>query len=351
VNETEIKTLDILANEIGNTMSISTLTTKIKEIHGNADYKNIHNSIQKFVEKNIVELKKNGNSSIPKLNFGNYLLVDHLVQNEIIKRIKFLEKNKNYQIIFSELILDLKNLKQLKTILLFNLDENIEKNKIELLFILNGNEIKKETKQMEIIINRIKNKYNIEIEKILLEENIFKSYLISQESNLFNEILKNKIILLNAESFWINIKELITNGSIVKSEESTKINNISQVECIYNLVKFSYTELANESIQSKEIGLEFLITSILLKKEFYKYTNAIPVLLMKNKINFNYLIYLSLKYEVINKLLGILKAMNKLTPTKQISKINKELSKQKVKPLEVNIEKIKLKMSFYNILN
>jgi len=351
VNETEIKTLDILANEIGNTMSISTLTSKIKEIHGNADYKNIHNSIQKFVEKNIVELKKNGNSSIPKLNFGNYLLVDHLVQNEIIKRIKFLENNKNYQIIFSELISELKNLKQLKTILLFNLDVNIENNKIELLFILNGNEIKKETKQMEIVFNKIKNKYNVEIEKILLEENIFKNYLTSQESNLFNEILKNKIIILNAESFWINIKELITNGSIVKSEDNTKINNISQVECTYNLVRFAYTELANESIQSREIGLEFLITSILLKKEFHKYTNAIPILLIKNKINYNYLIYLSLKHKVLNKLYGILKAINILTPTKQISKVNKELSKQKIKSLEVNIEEIKLKMEFYNILN
>lgn len=351
MNETEIKTLDILANEIGNTLSISELTKKIKETHGNADYKNIHNSIQKFVEKNMIDLKKRGNSSIPKLNFENYLLIDHLVQNEIFKRIKFLEKNKNYQIIFSELISQLKDLKQLKILLLLNPNENIEKNKIGLFFILNGNEIKKETKQLQIILNKIKNKYNIKIEKILLEENIFENYLTSQESNLFNEVLKNKIILLNAESFWIGIKKKILNGSIIKSEETTIINNISQVECIYNLVRFSYTELTNESNQSKHIGLEFLIIAILLKKEFYKHTNAIPVLIMKNKINFNYLIYLSLQYNVINKLFGILKVVNTLMPTKQISKINKELSKQKINSSEVNIEEIKRKLNFYNILN
>lgn len=352
MNETEIRILSTLGSEIGNPISISELTKRIRINYGSADYKNIHKSIQNFGEKNIIKFEKSGNAMIAKINFANLLIVDIFTEIEIIKKINFLEKHKKFQSIFSELIIHVKEFKQLKTLMLLDGDQNAENNKIELLMIVNDNEIQKETKRIKKILEDLKNKYNIEIINLIIENNNFINYLKSQESNIVKENLKNKIILFKAQTLWIEIKECVVNGFNIKTENEIKLNNISEEEIKYNLSTYGYTEIMNENEFVKQIELECLIISIMLKEKYQKYFNAIPIIVLKNKekLNYNLLIYLSNKYETHEKLFRMFKIINHVFPTKKIICETKKLTQQKIKITDAEIKKIKEKMIQYNMI-
>lgn len=354
MNETEFRILDILSKEIGNSMSISILTKKIRNAYGSGDYKNIHKSIQNLMEKNIIKFEKTGNTIITSLNFENYLIVELLAEIEIIRKIKFLETYTQFQIILSELNTQIRENSQIKSLLLLNPERNAKLNRMELLFILKSNENPKEKSIKQILeyLEFLQDKYNIRIEHLILEDTAFLDYLTSQEISIMKEVLKNKLILFRPQTFWIEIKEAIIKGLEIKTRDITKPMEISEFEHIYNLGRFGYNELGNKIRYGEQIGIEFLITSILLKQENIRHVEAIPVILAKNedKINYDLLVFLSMKYGTIQKLYGILKAVNAIKPMKKLSKAIKELSRRKINEIEANTKEIEEKLRLYNVL-
>ncbi len=66
---TEFKIIDTISREIGNPISIRGLTTEIKQEFGSAHYPNIYNALLGLKDKNIIQIEKQGNASIPLLNF------------------------------------------------------------------------------------------------------------------------------------------------------------------------------------------------------------------------------------------------------------------------------------------
>ena len=352
MNDTEFRVLITLSEEIGNSDSISELTKKIKSNFGTADYKNTHNCIQNFAENNMIKFEKKGNSLITKLNFENNLLVDKLTEIEIIKKIKYLENNKKFQIIFSELIFHAKEFKQLKTLIFLDPKNNLKLNKIELLMIINNNEIKNETRKINKIFEQIKKKHNIELTNLIIEKTSFINYLKSQEANIIKEILKNKIVLFGSQTLWIDIREGVTNGFNIKSEEKTDLNNISRQEILFNLIKFGVTNYEEELTKDTQISLEYIITIILLKKEFNELVKAIPIIILKNieKINFNLLIYLTEKYGISNKLFNIFKTINEIIPNKKIKDAIKKIPHKKLLITDSNAKEFKEIMIQYSII-
>lgn len=352
MNEINFRILETLAREIGNSMSISILVKKIRDNYGSGDYKNIHKTIQNFTEKDIIKIEKTGNAIIVSLNFENYLLVDLLTEIELVKKIKFLEKHTEFQIIFSELNVYMKEFQEIKSLLLLNPERNAKLNRIELLFILKHDETQLEIKKMIRILDMLKDKHNTRMDYLLLEDNIFLDYLASPESNITKEVLKNKLILFRPQTFWIEIKEAIINGRNIKSRDIVKPTEVSEREHIYNLGRFGYTEFGNKIKGEDLIGIEFLITSILLKEKNSRHVEAIPIILAKNEneINYDLLVFLSMKYGTIEKLFGILKTVNVIKPMKKVAKAVKELARRKIIAVETNMAEMEEKLRLYNVI-
>ncbi len=352
MNETKFRILETLAREIGNPMSISILAKKIRDNYGSGDYKNINKTIQNFSKKEIIKIEKTGNAIITKLNFENYLLVDLLAEIELVRKIKFLEKYTGFQIILSELNIHMKEFKELKSLLLLNPERNAKLNRMELLIILNHDEIENKTKKIIKIFDMLENKHNTRIDHLSLEDKTFLDYLTFQESNIVKQALKNKLVLFRPQTFWIEIKEAILDGRNIKSGEFIKPTKISESDHIYNLGRFGYTEFGNEVRHGERIGIEFLITSILLKEKNIRHVEAIPIILAKNeeKINYEVLVFLSSKYGTIEKLFGILEAINAIKPMKKIGKAVKELANMKIIAVKANMENMEDKLRLYNVI-
>ena len=103
ISGTEFKIIDTITREIGNPISIRGLTTEIKKEFGSAHYPNIYNALLGLKNKNIIQIEKQGNASIPLLNFSNYLLPDMLFEIELQKKRDFLHRWPEVQFLLSNL--------------------------------------------------------------------------------------------------------------------------------------------------------------------------------------------------------------------------------------------------------
>ncbi|MDG7001738.1 MAG: hypothetical protein JRN15_21790, partial [Nitrososphaerota archaeon] len=64
MSNTELKIIDTISGSIGNSISISGLTTEIKDRYGSAYYPNIYKAILSLKKENIIQLQKQGKASI-----------------------------------------------------------------------------------------------------------------------------------------------------------------------------------------------------------------------------------------------------------------------------------------------
>ncbi len=355
MNDTEFRILETLARGMGNATSISELTKKIRNDYGKGDYKNTYKTIQNFVKKRVLKFEKAGNSLITKLNFKNYLLVDLLTETELIKKINFLEKYSELQPIISELSLHIKEFEQIKSLLLLNPERNAKLNRMDMLFIIKYNDekdIEREFKEIQKLLKYLQSKYNTKIEYLFLKNKAFLNYLKTEETNIIKNALNDKLILFRPQTFWIEIKEALDDGMQIKSYEIAKPTEISENEHIFNLERFGYNEFGNTVKYEKQIGIEYLITSILLKKKDARHVEAVPIILAKNedKINYDLLVFLSAKYGTINTLYGILKAINAIKPMKKVAKSIGKLSKMQIDEIIIDPKEIEDKMRLYNVI-
>ncbi len=363
MNETEFRILDVLAREIGNSISINKLTEKIKQIHGTAHYTNIHAELQNITKKKITKLTKLGKATITKLNFDNYLVIDHLSEMELIKKIKVLENNSNYQLIISDLNILVKDLFFVKFVLLAEPDRNIKLNRMDIVWILRSLplvEVDKEIDKIHNVVQKLQRIHNIKIDCLFLYDEKFVNLLKMDDANMIKEMLFNKIVLFHPQIFWMEIKEISSNGTYIKIEEyQTHPGKIRDIDLSFNLARFGYTEMGTKiSSDAKSIGIEYIITSILVKKDNVRKLEAIPIILAKNneKINYPLLMFLASKFQVTRQIYNILKILDVLKPTKEVQSAIKEMFKRNMqktkeqKMINFNLKDVKKKMRLYNVL-
>jgi len=99
--------------------------------------------------------------------------------------------------------------------------------------------------------------------------------------------------------------------------------------------------------RGEDICAEYIITSILLGNNS-RLMESISIILAKNKINYDLLIFLSQKYGVSEKLLGLLKAFIKLKRVREANDAIKILTNINVRGIAVDEEMIKEKMELYH---
>ncbi len=364
MKENTYKILDMLAREIGNPMSINELKNRIRKFHGNADYKNIHTSIHEMERSRIITTEKIGKSTIAELNFENYLLIDLLSEMELVKKIRFLEDYSEYQLPIQELNSIFKELFFIKSVLLIDPKRNAKLNRMELVWIHVAHPSVEADKEMVVIqdfIHKLQQAHNIKIDYLVLSDKKFIELLKMEEANTAKEMLSNKIILFDPQTFWMEIKETLSKGIRIKIEEQeTHPAKIREIDLAFNLARFGYKEMGTRIFpDAKSIGIEYIVISILLKKDNIRRLEAIPIILAKNneRINYSLLVFLASKYKVIRQLHSILKVLDALKPSKEVKDIMKEISgamKQKIKNhqkiIELSLKDMEKKMRLYDVI-
>lgn len=354
MDEATFHILDILSGELGNPISIHELTKKIEEKHGAAYYANIYEKIHSMVKEKIIDLQKVGRSSIATLNFKNYFLVDRLGLMELQKKINLLEKHTELQILLMEIDTYFKDLNFINSISLISFEKNIKLNRIELMILVKNPEKKsilEETIVIHKIMHLLQRMHNIRIDYLVLNNKTFIDVLGREETNPVREMLSNKIVMLYMQTFWMEIRDALEKGINIRFEEvETSPAKITNRDLVYNLARFGYTEMGPHIEQGKPICIEYIITSVLLQNDARR-IDAIPVMLAKNedKINYNLLVFISQKYGLSDRLLGLLKVLNKVKPTKETEETIDLMNAMKVKEVKADQKSIEEKMRLYNV--
>jgi hypothetical protein len=356
MDEATYRILDILSRNIGKPLSINELTGKIENAYGGAYYANINEKIHDLTKEGIITLSKAGRSSLISINFNNYLIIDLLAEMELRRKQFFLQGKLEMQMLMMEIGTYLHSFLLIKSISLMNSERNAKLNKAELLIHLRRTERDKVEESkigIHAIIDNLQKIHNIRIDYMMLEDEMFLNLLKSDEINPAREMLSNKIVILNPQDFWIEIKK--AGGErikIIAEESETNPAKISEDYIVFNLARFGYTELGPKIKQGKLICIEYIVTAIMFQNDARR-IDAIPIILAKNsdKTNYDLLLFLARKYGFGGRILGILRTLRNLVAhgMKEIDEPIRLLDAMKVEEIKANEKNIKEKLRLYNV--
>ncbi|MEM3555975.1 MAG: hypothetical protein QXF56_04625 [Candidatus Micrarchaeia archaeon] len=331
--------------------SISSLTNTINKLHGTAYYKNVYDKLRELEKNNIINITRIGRTSIPSINFNNYVTIDLLAEVELRKKQNFLEEHTEMLMLFSEMDTHFNEFCSIKSILIINPEKNIKLNRAEFLFLLKNKseETENEITEIHLIMQKLQRMHNLKLDCLVLKEKEFIELLKSEDGNPLKEMLSDKIAFFAPQAFWLVIRAALSQGIQLKPAEETNPAEISETDLIYNLSRFGYKEIGLEIKEGRKICIETIITSLLLQSNSRR-IDAIPVLLAKNKANYNLLLFLCKKYNRLEKLLGLIKVLKKIKSDKTIEGVIRMLERIGVKGEDVDERSIKQKMRLYNAI-
>jgi len=352
MNTMTFRILDTISAGLGESFSINQLTAKIKERHGTGHYANIYKKLHDLKKQQLLDLNKIGKSSIVRLNFRNYLLVDLLTEMEIEKKLEFLQGKTALQILLGEMYRCLSNLYCIKSICSTNPEKNMKLNRLELLFLLKNSreESLAQDEITEILteLQELQNKHNMRIDCLLLEEYEFSDLLESNEINPLKEILSDKTVFFCPQAFWDEIKEITDKGIEIRTKErETKPAEITETDLIYNLARFGYKEFGSRIRQGQEFCIEYIITALLMRDDARR-IEAIPIILAKHDANSSLLLFLTRKYGLSERLLGLLRILEKIKSKEEIKKTIRLLEALNVEEIRADEESIRQNMRLYD---
>ncbi len=350
MDETTFRILDTLSSGLGSPVSINELTKKISERHGTAFYANIYEKTRSLVKQGIISITKSGKSSIASLNFENYLTVDLLADMESRKKQEFLADKPELQMLFMELDTYCSDLSFMKSASLISPERNEKLNRAELLILSKGREIQDGILALDKILGSLQRIHGINIDYLILTKEAFLDLLKSDEINPLKEMLSDQITFLFPQAFWIEIRAMLQDGiHLAFREAATNPAKIHEQDLVYNLARFGYKELGRETKQGEKICVEYITASILMKDDA-RLNNAIPIILAKNKPDYNLLIFLAQKYGLAGKLLGLLNALNQIKPATELRQAIRILEVMNVKEIKVDEKSIRAKMRLYDAI-
>ena len=348
MDKTTFRILDILSRDLNSPTSIYQLTKKIKEIHKTAHYKNIYDKIQDLKKQDILNLSEIGKASVITLNFNNYRLTDTLAEMELMKKQEFLKTKTEIQTIFIDIDKEFRGaFPSIESISIIDPENNFKLNRMEFLFLLANFDEEQTIWSIHSIMKRLQSRYNIKIDYLTMPEKEFLNSLESEESNPLKEMIQNKIAFFSPQDFWISIKTALIKRIRIETEKETNPAKITNQNLIYNLDRFGYKEMGLKIEEGKKICIEYIITSILLQDDARR-IQAIPILLTKNKINYNILIFLCKKYKKAEKLLGLIKTLNRIKKDRETEYAIKILETMKIIEIKANEKSIEQKMRLYD---
>jgi len=344
-----LRILDTTSRYLGDSLSINQLTEAIKDTYGTAHYANIYRKLQELKSEGLITLESVGRSSVIKLNFQNYLLIDLLAEMEIEKKMEFLRKRTDLSILLAEMEKSTRDMCSIKSISTIDPAKNIKLNRIEFLFLLRKTtNYLDETVELYRQMQKLQNKHNLRIDSLILDRDDFSDLVRSSEINPAREALANKVTFFCHQAFWDEIKTITEETEIRALRTETKPASISNLDLSYNLGRFGYKEFGLSVEQGASYCIEYLTTTLLLLQDERR-LEAIPVILAKNTFRRNLLAFLSQKFGTAGRLLGLLKALRDIKPTSNIDETIRILETFNVKETPVDKESILQKMRLYNV--
>lgn len=343
-----LRILDTISSHLGDSLSINQLTETIKNTYGTAHYANIYRKLQELKKEGLLNLDPVGRSSIIKLNFQNYLLIDLLAEMEIEKKVEFLKGRNDLFILLTEMEKFLSGTSSIKSICATNPARNIKLNRIEFLVLLRKtthylDETLKVCREMQ----KLQNKHNLRIDTLILDEDDFSDLAKSNEINPLREALTKKTVYFCPQSFWNIIKRTSEEAEIKTITTETQPTSIPPSDLIYNLARFGYKEFGLNIEQGKSYCIEYLTTALLLLEDARRY-EAVPIILAKNTFKPNLLAFISQKFGTTGNLLGILKMLQSIKPTNKIEETIRILDVFNVNEIQADERSILQKMRLYN---
>ena len=352
--------LDTLARRHPDRISINELAKEIGLRYGRGYYNSIYHKIQSLEEEEIITLERIGRSTIPKLNFKNYFLIDLLAMLEIKKKQNLLGKYPELQMPIAQIGAFCKDLHYIKSMCIIDPERNKKLNRMELLILFkddsdrnNGQHLRTEISKLIGLMHALQGRHSIRIDYLMLNGGEFSELSSSGEANPLQEMLSERIAFFSPENYWMEIKELQSKGMWIKTlDKETIPAQVPGKDLIYNLARFGYKEFGHAMQPGDNICIEYIIAAILQRGDM-RMIEAIPVILAKNdgETNYRMLIFLCQKYGLLGELLGLLNGLNELRSTEKTKEAVSILEDIGMPPKEI-IKKASIagKMKLYNAL-
>jgi hypothetical protein len=343
-----LRILDTISSHLGESLSINQLTEITKEAFGTVHYANIYRKLQELKKEGLLNLNPVGRSSVINLNFQNYLLIDLLAEMEIEKKMESLKGRNDLFLFLTEMEKSLNDTCSIKSTSSINLAKNIKLNRIEFLFLLRKTaHYLDETVRVYREMRKLQNKYNLRIDSLILDEDDFSDLARSNEINPLREALVKKTVFFCPQAFWSEIKRIAEKTEIRTIRIETEPSSISDLDLIYNLGRFGYREFGVNIEQGRSYCIEYLTTALLVLGDARR-LGAIPVILAKNAFRSNLLAFLSQKFGTAGKLLGLLRTLHHIKPSREIGETMVILETFNVKEIPADERSILQKMRLYN---
>jgi len=352
MDETTLRIVDGLSRSLGMHLSINELTKETARLYGRGYYANVYNKLRRLNSEGTVTLTRAGKSSLVSLNFGSYLAMDLLTEMELARKHDLFKRRESLRLLLAGIEDHLKDFYRVNSLCLINPESNISLNRAELLIILQkaSEESKRDAEAIRRSLMNLQALHNMRIDLLILGKDEFLELLKAEERNPLKEMLSNKIAFHAPQSFWSLIKDSLARGSRIRFErEAINPRKMPERTLAYNLARFGYKEMGTEIEREENICIELVVTSLLTGKDARR-IGAIPVILAKNQANYNLLVFLSQKYNVSGKLLGLLKALNRIRPEKQLEIAIDALEAMKVKEVKADPSRIRERLRLYNAI-
>ncbi len=344
MDEMKFRILDTLSRDPGGQMSISALARDIKRLHGTAYYSNTYKALHQLQKEGVVHLTKAGNSSQVSLDLRNRQTIDALSEMELRKRHSLLSGREELQRLFDSL----SDSPSIAPASLIDAERNAKLNRAELLIQFPEWISDAGTKTFYESLREIEARLNIRIDALALDEKGFRSLLAAPDKNALKEMLPRQTALLGPDLFWSRIRNAWAHGIRIQFDrDETNPARMSEQDLTYNLARFGYSEFGSPAKEGKDIGIEYVVTAVLLKGDARR-IQGIPVILAKNPANYALLLFLSKKYGIQGELLGLLRTLTKYKEGKDLRHALLMLQAARVREVKANETSIREMMRTYN---
>lgn len=356
MDETTFRILDTLATELGTEMSIHSLTQRIGKRYGSAYYVNIYRKCQQLSQEEIISLNRVGKSLIVSLNFKEYMITDLLTEIEFRKKQALLKSHRELRTLFLEVETYCRDLLFVRSVSIIRPDKNAKLNRAELLFLVRaqGSSFYPDLQEAEAICNlmlQLQSVHSMKIDFLILTDTKFLDMLASSEANPAKEMISDKIGFFNPQNYWNVIKVAAERDIPVRAERTETVpTKISEVDLAYNLARFGYTEIGTRiSAHGKDICVEYVAVAVLAQRDARR-IEAIPVILAKSSVNFDVLLFLSQKYRLSERMMGLLRVLSEVIPRKDLESLIRVMEAMKIKEIPADRQSILEKMRLYNAI-
>lgn len=300
--------LSILVRDFGVSLSINELTRRLDEAYGSAYYPNVHRKVEEMRAEGTVSLEKSGKSMVISLNLTNPMLEDTMAEWDLAEKGRLLREKPRAQSLFQSLAHGMRDL--VDSLSAIKPRQNLKLNRAELLAILDdGDTNVARIQKAQDAAREVGEMHGTRIDLLALRRDEFSRLLSSDESNPVRSMARERVAVLDPQSYWMDFLEAAKKGKVLLEGE-TDPGGIGEGDLSFNLRRFGYEELGDGAGGGRRICVELIATSLLMQEDARR-IGAVPVILAKNRFTPGLLVFLSRKYGVGGRLRWLLGAAAK----------------------------------------